>query len=432
MLNNDMVEIFHDCVTRLENGATIDDCLQSYPQVAEQLHPMLEAIQIPKRAQVSNNEVTESQVRVMSQFEQALNQPMQVRFRPVWSRVASIVLLMLFMGSLLTTGVVLVAQDSIPGDRLYGVKRWSEQVRLSIANDDTNLRQEFAQRRIDETRQVVQRQRQVRVEFAGVIEGIKDTSLTIAGLQVELSPRLRTIELIVGLRLDVVAQTQADGTILATEIRVLDLPEPINTQDVRPTPTPIQLTRTLPAMTVTVQTTPTTTPTPTPEPAREETTVQPTDRPTDSSTDTPTLRATATLTEMPESDNCILVAPDGWVDYTIQAGDTPSGIAVGTSLSLDELYSVNCHIDPRVIVAGEVIYVPYEPRLAVTDEPTVTSERMREEMEATAVERPINPTQQTRPTATDVPSRDNDREREKQRQRENNEENDDGNSGRGR
>lgn len=429
MQTNDLIEIFHDCVTRMQNGATIEDCLDLYPQYADALLPMLEAVQIPKRAQVSDDEVAVSQQRVRVEFEQALNQPTRVRFRPMVSRVASFVLLVLFVGSLLTTGVVVVAQDSIPGDSLYGVKRLTEQLRLSFADDETGLREEFAQRRINETRQVIQRRRATTVEFAGMIDQIDNATLTVAGFSVELSPRLRTIDLQVGMRVNITAQTQQDRTIIVTAIQVEGLSE-IVPQTTRPTLIPTQSLPTLPAMTITRTPTSTLTAIQTDVP-----TGQPTERPQPTATVLPEIRPSMTPTQTRESGDCVPDIPSDWIAYSIQAGDTPSGIAVGTELSLAELYQVNCHINPRLIVVGEVIYVPYEPRLRASA--TATSEPIRtpETVGVTPVDRPINPTEQTRPTATDVPSRERDNN-SGSRQREDNSDSDDddsgGNAGRGR
>lgn len=47
-------------------------------------------------------------------------------------------------------GAVALAQDSNPGDPLYGVKRASEHVALAVTNDDARLHLSFAERRLNE------------------------------------------------------------------------------------------------------------------------------------------------------------------------------------------------------------------------------------------------------------------------------------------
>lgn len=45
MAQLDILDIFEDCITRLAIGQTIDECLQSYPDYATRLRPMLETTQ---------------------------------------------------------------------------------------------------------------------------------------------------------------------------------------------------------------------------------------------------------------------------------------------------------------------------------------------------------------------------------------------------
>ena len=115
MASERLIDIFDDCATRLANGETIDECVQSYPQYEDDLRVMLEATRIPRRAHAPSHEVGQSQVRVGERFERALRLESIVTRRsyPI-GRVASILFVLLFIGSLLTTGVVVVAQDSIP------------------------------------------------------------------------------------------------------------------------------------------------------------------------------------------------------------------------------------------------------------------------------------------------------------------------------
>lgn len=418
MFNDNLIEIFDDCVTRMDRGETIEDCLRSYPQHATTLQPMLEATRIPRRAQAPSDEVNRSQQRVGQQFEQALNQPYRLHQPSSFplSRLAAVIVLVFFLGSLLTTGAVIVAQDAIPGDTLYGVKRLSEQMRLIVAQDETALREEFAQRRIEETRQVINIGRETTVQFSGVIEQIGDMSIAIAGLEVETTSEIRTIELLEGMRVEILARTTVNQQIIASDVRILDLPDPI----VQPNATPTtEASR--PSVTPTTESSPTSsTPevesnrlssrTPQPRSTSTATAVQPTaTRPHMTSTETGIDSTTLTR------DAC--VPPSDWIEYTIQPGDTPSGIAVGTDLSLEELYAVNCDLNPRLIVVGDVIYVPFEPRLASPATLTPTPLRSGGDAVNSPLDRPADPTQAHRPTATDDDTSDDE---EKQRRNRNN------------
>src|SRR5258708_10262278 len=52
------------------------------------------------------------------------------------------------------------------------------------------------------------------------------------------------------------------------------------------------------------------------------------------------------------------IAPNGWVAYTIQSGDTLAVIAAGYNLTAQDLAAANCMNNPDLIYAGHVIAVP--------------------------------------------------------------------------
>lgn len=434
MADDVLIEVFNQCVIRLEQGETIDDCADAYPQYENDLRVMLTATRIPQRAQATDDEVAQAQARVERRFEQALAQPITVHRSYPWQRVASIVLILL-IGSLLTTGVVVAAQDSIPGDNLYGVKRFSEQVRLSFASDTTELEIEFAQRRVDEINRLFELEREIAVQFVGRIEDIDESLLQVAGLRVELAESLRTIEVINGMRVQVMAQTQRNQSLLATDIRILDVPDISPQPNITSTPT---MTRTQTA-TVTPTLPATSTPIPTEIRVTSTEQIRPTSRPTltDAPVERPTLTATIRLAEITaqaqldsptETDTCDK-PPSGWTTYTIKAGDTPSGVAVGTGLSLDDFYRANCDLNPRFVI-GDVVYVPYEPRLAITPTDVQRTPADNALVTAEALERPTEVQREpSRPTATPERERDEDDNDDSRSRRERNNEDDGGNSG---
>ena len=231
------------------------------------------------------------------------------------------------------------------------------------------LEEEFTQRRIDETKRVLELQREVEVQFAGIIDSIETSSIEIAGLNIALAESIRTVDLTVGMRVEVMARTRTDQTLLATAIRILDLPQPNLQPDVEPTLTKIE-----PSMTSTM--------TPTPIAVRDTVepttpTHQPTERPSPIPTHRNTDRAEVSPTDSSRSsDECEVTPPSDWVRYTIQAGDTPSELAVNTGISLDEFYRVNCDLNPRLIIVGDVIFVPYPPRRLATPTEVIPTRRI--------------------------------------------------------
>lgn len=420
MANDSLIEILDQCVTRLADGATIDECEQLYPEHKNELRVMLEATRIPQKAQVSADDLRYSQARVRLQFEKALIQTTNPRRLYPLQRIASILLLLLFVGSLLTSGVVVVAQDSIPGDTLYSVKRLSEQVHLSITSDKTALQDTFNQRRIEETKRVIQLRREVDVRFMGIIEVVTGSVIHVSDLVIEVTEPIQTIGFMEGMRVDISARTRLDQTLLATAVHILEVTDPNLQSDERPTITPTLETFTPTATTITPTATDTlSTREPTATPSRP--------TPEDTSTTHPTVDPTltdadASATESPTLvDDCDVSPPSEWIDYTIQPGDTPLGIAIGTDISLEQFFDVNCDLNPRLIIAGDVVYVPHEPRLSVT--PTaleIPTDRLSD-VTIVPTQEPTSVIRDVRPTAT--PSREKDkpsdqRERDKGDQKE--------------
>jgi LysM domain len=73
-------------------------------------------------------------------------------------------------------------------------------------------------------------------------------------------------------------------------------------------------------------------------------------------TDLPGTGPTAVPQGVPSGGQCIV--PNGWVPYTIQAGETLANIAAAYNLTAEQLASANCLPNPDLIYEGQVIAVP--------------------------------------------------------------------------
>jgi hypothetical protein len=126
MAERSLPDILNDCVDRLAAGQTIADCLLAYPGQAARLGSMLESGLIAARVVYPAGDVALAQERIWSRMEQAYNAPAPVRplrlpQRWVWAIAAAAALLVL-------AGVMLAAQNSRPGDPLYGVRVYIESI----------------------------------------------------------------------------------------------------------------------------------------------------------------------------------------------------------------------------------------------------------------------------------------------------------------
>jgi hypothetical protein len=251
MADTRLADILDDCINRLNRGETVADCLRAYPDHQRQLLPMLEAGRLARRLTLSVT-TTEAQARIGMRFEQALRQPHSGFGRNAgslglmtWAAIF-ILLIGLFGGSLLA-----LSQTAIPGDTLYGVKQWSETTALALTNNSPTLQEQFAQRRVQETQQIVTLKRPADVTFGGTIEQVGETTIVIQGLTVRIP--IDTPVLAPGMRVEIAARTDTNGDIFALTIREArqleaSSVEPLPTITVSATPT-YTLTPPTPSMT---------------------------------------------------------------------------------------------------------------------------------------------------------------------------------------
>ncbi len=73
---------------------------------------------------------------------------------------------------------------------------------------------------------------------------------------------------------------------------------------------------------------------------------------------TPAASATAADISTSTSTVCNAQAPEGWVSYHVQPGDTLSALALAGEVSLEMLLRVNCLQRGDFLIAGQIIYVP--------------------------------------------------------------------------
>jgi LysM repeat protein len=359
MAEERLIEIVNDCVNMLASGKHVDDCLRAYPEYADQLAPMLEAGRLSLRAQALPDEVALAKNRVRDRFEQSLRTPTPQRVFPL-RRLASLAAAVVLIFGLMLGGTVAVAQNSLPGDSLYGIKRWSEDVRLFLSGNNETLRTNFDQRRVDEIYKLFILKRETEVNFEGVILTITPNELTVAGLPIQVTVQ-ESNSLQIGERVQVHAMTTASGRLIAQDIQIIEQQkQPLAPTAMPPTvtttPTPSSTATNTPVLSATATMTQTSTNMPV---LMETNTPSPTKRP--SSTPTVADISTETDEEQTEQPACVPAPPAGWVTYKVQAGNTLSGLIAGSGVSLAEVMRANCIEDPNLITVGAVFYLPYSP-----------------------------------------------------------------------
>ncbi len=126
--------ILDECLERLlAKGETIEQCLQSYPEQADELEPLLQMALATKEASAIQPR-PEFRAKARYQFRSALQEIGQKRrlpffgWLPQWATAVTIVLVLVLVGG----GTVAAASNSMPDNPLYPVKLATEQVRLTL------------------------------------------------------------------------------------------------------------------------------------------------------------------------------------------------------------------------------------------------------------------------------------------------------------
>ncbi len=335
---------FEDALERLEAGVPLQEILASYPpEVARELAPMLalvialDAFPEPPardpakaaagraqflrqaaalRAQASAPSLVDRARRLLTALGRSLTPSLQ--------RTA-IALATLVILVVVGRTMVVMAEQSLPGDTLYPVKRALENVNLYLTISPEQreaLRASYIHRRQEEVKQILVQRRPVeRVEVPGYISDIRGATWHVGEYRIYV-PRETLVEgtPAVGKWVHIIAAAPGDGRLIARHIIVQPtapvdlLPSPTPTPTPTWTPTPIPTATPTPIPTATFTPTPTDTPTFTPTPVPPPTnTPTPTHTPT--ATPSPTATPTATASPTPTPTPTPYVPPVEFTGY---------------------------------------------------------------------------------------------------------------------
>jgi len=157
--------ILDECIERLLQGESVEQCLERYPEHAVQLEPLLRVAKATRETS-SVEPRPEFKAQARYQIESLLHAKGQkagprrlplVSWVPRWAVVVAAVFLVILLAG---SGTVAASSSSLPGDTLYPVKTATERVWLSLTFSDTaraRLQAKFADRRVAEMARMAER-----------------------------------------------------------------------------------------------------------------------------------------------------------------------------------------------------------------------------------------------------------------------------------
>ncbi len=199
--------ILDESISALQAGVPIEEILAEVPEYASELRPMLFAATLladprPELAPEERKAALKAEYLSLAAELPPAHPSRLEQLRAGWhvlkrrltakavlsdmATVSITVALTLAMAALV---LGYAAQDTIPGDWLYGVKQISEQTRLLLTFDPADrqtLQDQFNQQRLAEIDQLIRQKRAAVVHFAGTLETKGESLWVIEGLPVFL------------------------------------------------------------------------------------------------------------------------------------------------------------------------------------------------------------------------------------------------------
>jgi hypothetical protein len=178
-------DILVQCIEDIEAGrSSIEDCLDRYPSMREQLEPLLRialAIREPPDVKPSPTFKVKARVWLMDQIHgrQAVTKWSWPRYssqvKPILyikrfsTSMTSVILAIVLVLSALGAGTAYAAQDSLPGDTLYSIKLATEQAGMMLLRDDAARAERalsFADKRVGEMEALAEKGRPQDLDLA--------------------------------------------------------------------------------------------------------------------------------------------------------------------------------------------------------------------------------------------------------------------------
>ena len=230
---NDLYEVLEICLQELEQGRDIETVLFSYPDLADELRPILEVSVNAKKmaAPAPSAEIVQrNRAKVLqhaAQMREANVQPARrIWFTSLRRLVVTLAVLVLLFAS--GTGLVRAASTTLPGDNLYPVKRTWEDVLVAFTFNVQQrdlLEVEHENERLQEVEELFAEGRSAKVDFAGSVTSKNGTNWVVSGVAVVLTGQTEIRDqgqgIVVGSAVRVKGQTQGNNLVLAERIDLL-------------------------------------------------------------------------------------------------------------------------------------------------------------------------------------------------------------------
>jgi len=160
--------IIGECIEMVQTGRkTRSDCVGRYPQLTDELQSAFSSFKVISSISFSEVDPMYQRKRKINltkklpDRENIVTKRIDYRYRlqNLKRRIVMtwVVIVTTILSLISGTGVVYASNDALPGDTLYPVKTWVENIQLAIAPEDvdTGLHMRFAEHRVDEAVELI-------------------------------------------------------------------------------------------------------------------------------------------------------------------------------------------------------------------------------------------------------------------------------------
>lgn len=229
-MNEKLYDALEVCIKALETGADIEAVLKLYPQMADELRPILETMiraQALSATFVPEGAARRGRTRVLSYAAEMRESSRRSRGVGLAFRRLATSLAMTFILLLSVTGIVNASSGALPGDNLYPIKRTWEDVRLWLTfspEGREELESEYEQERLDEIDELLAEGREETIAFYGIVTAQDGDYWLVSGVPVQITTetQLPAEPITIGAPVTVVGRTNAQSFIEAQMVGALD------------------------------------------------------------------------------------------------------------------------------------------------------------------------------------------------------------------
>ena len=150
-------DVLNECIERLADGETVEQCLASYPDFAVELEPLLRTSASTMNVAAAITHREEAKQRSRYNFASAVADREKVskqgwlgrligptNWRVKLARTALVAVGVVVLGTGTAYGATVASEDSVPGDPLYAVKTLKEDISLRMPKSDLARAKEHA------------------------------------------------------------------------------------------------------------------------------------------------------------------------------------------------------------------------------------------------------------------------------------------------